>query len=245
MNKLKYLILPLMALLGITSVAFALHSPTHYSFFGEASYLEPAGNGSTRGVHLTSDSSPGFAGIDYGIESGTTFADISTLSTDYRFESDDSCAGGSPRFQVELASPDNSDTGNVFVYLGPPPSYTNCPSGVWLNTGDLLEGANPVDTSQLNGGTFYDPYAAALTKYGSYTVTGIQLVADASWAFVDGEQAFDVDNTLIDATLFTYERPVPTHKDECENDGWRELGRPDGSGFSDKEACRKFVKRGI
>src|SRR5687767_206795 len=113
MKKFKYVILPLIAFLGIASVAFALHSPQHYSLFGEASYVSP-GNASFRAVHLVSDAAPGFAGVKYGIESGTTFADISALSTDYRFESDDSCAGGAPRFQINVASPDNSDTGNIF-----------------------------------------------------------------------------------------------------------------------------------
>ena len=152
--------------------------------------------------------------------------------------------GGFPRFQIEVASPDNTDVGNIFVYMGPPPNYTNCPSGVWLNTTDLLEGANLVDTSQLDAGNFYDPYAAALTKYGSYTVTGITLVADASWAFGDGEQALDIDNTLINTTLFTYEIPVPTNKDQCKNEGWMTMGHSDGTQFKNQGDCVSFVASG-
>ena len=185
-SKYIFLSLALFSFLAVTSTAFALHSPEHYTLFGEATYTAP-GNASPRAVHLISDAAPGWAGVNYGIESGITFADIAALSTDYRFESDDSCGGGSPRFQVNVVSPDSADTGNIFVYIGPPPSYAGCPSSVWLGSGDLLEGANPVDTSQLDSGTFYDPYAAALVKYGAYTVTGIQLVADAGWAFGDGE----------------------------------------------------------
>ena len=71
------------------------------------------------------------------------------------------CGGGSPRFQVRRR-PTARIPARIFVYIGPPPDYTLCPPNVWLNTGDLLEGANPIDTSQLDGGTFYDPYATAL-----------------------------------------------------------------------------------
>jgi len=245
MQKLKYIFFPvaLVSLLTMASVAFALHSPGHYSFFGEASYVLP-GNASNRAVHLISDASPAYAGVNYGVESGMTFADVAALGTDYRFESDDSCGGGSPRFQINVTSPDNTDTGNIFVYIGPTPSYTSCPSSVWLSTGDLLEGVNPVDTSQLDAGTFYDPYATALVKYGDYTVTGIQLVADASWAFTDGEQALDADNTLINATLFTYEVPVPVTKDECKDGGWMTMGRPDGTLFKNQGDCVSFVENG-
>jgi len=245
MQKLKYIFLPvtLVSLLTMTSVAFALHSPEHYSFFGESSYVSP-GNASNRAVHLVSDSSPGYGGVTYEVESGMTFADLTALGTDYRFESDDSCAGGSPRFQVGVASPDNTDTGNIFVYIGPTPSYSGCVPLVWSSTGDLLEGANPIDTSQLNAGIFYDPYATALTKYGSYTVTGIKLVADAGWAFSDGEQALDADNTLINTTLFTYEVPVPAAKNECKNGGWMTMGRPDSTPFKNQGDCVSFVVNG-
>jgi len=242
MKKLAYII-PAVSLLAVATGAFAFHTPEHYSLFGEASYVSP-GNASNRAVHLVSDASPGYAGVDYGVESGITFAQLGALNTDYRFETDDSCAGGSPRFQIALASPDNTDTGNMFVYIGPPPNYTNCPAGAWLNTGDLLEGVNPVDTSQLDGGTFYDPYATALVKYGNYTVTGIQLVVDAGWAFADSEQAFDVDNTLVAATLFTYEIPVPSTKDQCKQGGWMDMARPDGTPFSNQGDCVSYVASG-
>lgn len=240
---MKYAMVPAVTFLATAAIALALHSPEHYSFIGEASYVSP-GNASNRAVHLISDAAPGFAGVNYGVESGLTFADLAALSTDYRFESDDSCGGGSPRFQVNVKSPDAADTGNIFVYIGPTPSYTGCPAGVWINTGDLLEGTNPLDTSQLDGGTFYDPYANALVKYGGYTVTGIQLVADGSWAFPDKEQALDVDNTLVDTTLFTYEVPVPTDKEQCKKGGWENLARPDGSPFKNQGDCVSFVASG-
>ena len=114
------------------------------------------------------------------LASGTTFADLQTLSTDYKFEADDSCGGGSPRFQVDVTN--GTDTGTIFVYIGPPPAYTLCPPNVWTNTGDLLEGVNPIDTSQLDLGTFYDPCTRPRCSSTAATVvTGVQVVADGGW----------------------------------------------------------------
>jgi hypothetical protein len=228
--------------LMITTTAYAVHSPQHYSLFGDASYVTP-GNASNRAVHLVSDEDPGFGGIDYGVEEGVTFADLQTLSTDYKFETDDSCAGGSPRFQINVEDPETGDTGNIFVYIGPPPGYTGCPPDVWLNTGDLLEGVNPIDTSQLDAGTFYDPYSAALLKYGDYLVTGIQLVADGGWASTDGEQAVDVDNTLINSTLFTYEPTAAEAKELCKQGGWMTLTDEDGNSFKNQGQCVSYFAK--
>ncbi|HYC79789.1 MAG TPA: hypothetical protein VEC17_02075 [Candidatus Binatia bacterium] len=229
--------------LAASPVAFAIHSPTDYSLFGEASYITP-GNASNRAVRLVSDSDPGFAGIDYGVESGLTFAELTTLSTDYRFEADDSCGGGSPRFQVNVVDPTTGDEGSIFVYIGPPPAYTGCPPAVWTNTGDLLEGVNPIDTSQLTGGMFYDPYGAAVLKYGDYEVTGIQLVADGGWFFLDGEQTVDIDNTLINTTLFTYEPSAQEGKELCKNGGWRLLVDDNGNGFKNQGDCVSYFASG-
>jgi hypothetical protein len=201
------------ALVGVTGVLGA----SGYSLFGEASIVSP-GNASPKAVKMTSDAAPGFGGVDYEIPAGTTFADFTTLATDYKFEADDSCGGGSPRFQINVEDPNSADTGNIFVYIGPPPNYTLCPPDVWTSTGDLLEGVNPIDTSQLDLGTFYDPYGTAVIKYGDYIVTGVQLVTDAGWAFGDGEQTVFADNTNIDGRIYTYDEPG--NKNECKNGGW-------------------------
>ena len=225
--------------LGAASVTFAL-SPNDYSLFGDAEYVSP-GNASNRAVELSSDTTGSFSGIDYGLgTTSMTVADISSLSTDYKFD-EGSCGGGSPRFQVEVAS-SSGNTGNIFVYIGPPPSYTGCPAGVWTTSGELI-GTGPVDTSQLDGGTFYDPYATALVKYGDYEVTGISLVADAGWAFSPDGQVVEVDNTTVDTTLYTYEIPVPTAKDECKNGGWQNLADDEGDAFRNQGQCVSFIER--
>jgi hypothetical protein len=235
----------LAAVMALSGIVAASHAE-NYSLFGDAQLVSPGNGGSEFAVQLRSDATPGFGGVDYGIPAGTTFADFQTLATDYWFEGDDSCGGGSPRFQINVEDPNSADDGNIFVYIGPPPAYTLCPSGVWLNTGDLLEGANPIDTSQLDLGTFYDPYAAAVAKYGDYVVTGVQLVVDGSWfpLFIDGEQTGRFDNTNIDGAIYTYERGHPHSRDDCKKGGWMELTRDDGTRFKNQGDCIQYFNTG-
>ncbi|MBV9159617.1 MAG: hypothetical protein JO019_03420, partial [Candidatus Kaiserbacteria bacterium] len=201
--------------IGLASVAFALSS-TDYSLFDSAHYISP-GNASARAVQLVSDNTQADGGIDFGLGSAAlTVADLTNLSTDYKFEAG-SCGGGSPRFQVNVQTPNGVK--NIFAYLGAAPNYTNCPQNVWTNSGNLVTPASLVDASQL-GGTFYEPWSAVVASYGSYPITGIQLVADAGWAFPSGQIA-DIDNTSINSTTYTYEIPTATSKDQCKNGGWQ------------------------
>ena len=227
------------ALALTVAIGAALAAPG-YTLFGEATVV-PGGNPGNA-VKMVSDAAPGYGGVDYAVPAGTTFADLQTLSTDYKFETDDSCGGGSPRFQVDVTN--GTDTGTIFVYIGPPPAYTLCPANVWLSTGDLLEGVNPIDTSQLDGGTFYDPYATALVKYGSYTVTGVQVVTDGGWFFADGEQTAFVDNTNIDGVIYTYDKSEPTTKDDCKDGGWMDLVNGDGDAFKNQGDCVSYTNNG-
>jgi hypothetical protein len=229
--------------LGMASMAAAFHSPQHYSLFGDASYVSP-GNASSRAVHLVSDTSPGYGGIDYGVEASTTFASLTTLATDYRLEADDMCVGGSPRFQINIVDPNTGIEKNIFAYFGTDSAGAPCIPGTWANTGDFLETGRLLDTSQLTGGTFYDPYTAALAKYGTWVVTGIQVVDDSAWAALDGEHAVDIDNTAINSTLFTYEVPTATMATQCKNGGWKNYADNQGHTFKNQGDCVSFVATG-
>jgi hypothetical protein len=222
---------------ALATFAFALHSPEHYSLFGDASYVSP-GNASARAIHIESDTAGGgFGGISYGVEPGTTFADLTTLSSDFRVEADDTCVGGSPRVQIGIDSTgDGVRDGSIFAYFGIDSAGAPCIPGTWQTTGDFLEVGRLLDTSQL-GGTFYDPYANALANYGSYGVTSISVVTDSSWASGDSEHAADIDNTLINSTLFTYEVPVATNKDQCKDGGWQNLADANGNPFKNQGQC--------
>jgi hypothetical protein len=209
-----------------------------YTLFGSAAYVTPGHNSNTA-VKLVSDgtvpSTPAapYSGIDFAVPSTLTFGGIQTLSTDYMFTAGN-CGGGSPRFQINVGGV------NAFVYIGPPPNNTGCPPNVWLNTGNLATSVSFIDTSQLPGGTFYDTFSAADVKYGTMAVTGIQLVADAGWAFPTG-QTVEIDNTQINNTTYTYEPPV---KDDCMNGGWQNFTSAPGPFKSQGQCVSHFASDG-
>jgi hypothetical protein len=113
---------------------------TGYSLFGDATYVSP-GHNSNRAVQLVSNATTGvYSGIDFAVPANLTINELNTLSTDYEFTAA-SCAIGSPRLGITLASNPNAA---IFVYIGPPPNYTGCPLNVWANTGNLLTSASLV-----------------------------------------------------------------------------------------------------
>jgi len=145
----------------------------------------------------------------------TTFASIATLSAEFNV-TDDDCSGGSPRFQIQVQTA--SGAKNVFVYLGPAPSFTGCSPNVWIASGNLIDPNSTegrFDTSQVQAGTQVSTYTQAKALVGSLQVTGIALVVDSGWAFADKEQTVMVRNVKVnDSTLFVpgATNPKPGHK---------------------------------
>jgi len=203
-----------------------------YSLFGSASYFTP-GNASNRDVDLIADGTANpavYSGVDFTIPSGLTIANLNTLSTDYNFVAS-SCGVGSPRFGISLSGNPNA---TIFVYIGPPPNYTNCATTTWTNTGNLLTPASLVDTSQYTGvGTFYDSWAHAQTLFAGQTVTDIFVVSDYGPA---GSQEVQVDNTNVNGTVFNYE---PGKFTDCKNGGWQTFAFAPGP-FSNHGACVSY-----
>ncbi len=213
---------------GATAVA-----TSGYTLFGDATPIHP-GNASDTAIQLRSVGT-GYGGIDFDLTAGMTLNQLLNLSTDHMYTAG-SCGGGSPRFQI------NVDGHNIFVYIGPPPNWTGCVANTWLNTGDLLESALFVDTSQLPGGTFYDTWGSALVKYGAHAVTGIQLVADGAWA-VGGNQTVQVDNVMINATTYTFEEVVASDKERCKKGGWQDFESGPGP-FKNQGDCVSYFATG-
>lgn len=139
-----------------------------------------------------------FSGIAFTLPSGTTFADLKTLSTEFNPIAG-GCGGGSPRFSITLSSGKS-----VFVYLGPSPNFTGCALNTWESSGNLI-GNNDVgryDTSQVLAGTQSNTYAGALALVGTQTVTQIDLVVDAGWFFNPKTQTVLVRNVDINGQTF-------------------------------------------
>jgi hypothetical protein len=202
-----------------------------YALFGDAMLVSP-GNNSPTAAQTRSDAAipPGYGGVDFNIPAGLTVANLNTLATDYMF-TQGSCGGGAPRFQVNVTTP--SGTGSIFIYLGPPPNYTGCPQNVWLNSGNLVSPSSLVDASQI-GGTFYESWAAVQAAYGSYPITGIQVVTDAS--FFAGTQTAQFDNVMINTDTFTFES-----SDACKNGGWQQFTSAPGP-FKNQGQCVSYFE---
>jgi hypothetical protein len=217
------------ALLITTTSAFAA---TPFTLFGGATSLT---NGATLVSDLSNTSTTDdFSGIGLTIPSNMTFADITGLSTTYNV-GDDDCMGGSPRFQIHLAT--STGTKTVHVYLGPTPNFTGCATGD-LTTGNLIGSTDArFDLTQL-GGPFYGTYTDALAYAAGLTVQGVQLVADAGWAFTDMEQSIDVTNPVI-----TFATTSATSKEQCKVNGWMSFSSPT---FKNQGECVSyFAKRGM
>lgn len=183
-----------------------------------------AADGTLTLVSNTSDTSTtnDASGASFTSTGVTTFSTLTTLSTEFNV-TDDDCAGGSPRFQVKVQTP--SGEKNVFVYLGPAPSFSGCSANAWIASGNLVGSTDGrFDTSQIQAGTQVSTYAQALALVGSYQVTGISLVIDSGWAFADKEQTVDVRNVKINGSTF-YEPSGP---------------KPPTSGLNPAQACEKL-----
>lgn len=163
------------------------------------------------GVHLFYSTTQPYSGIDFEVEPGTTVDEITSLEATLAVL-EGNCGGGSPRYVIETA------TGNIVVYVGDAPSFTNCTDG---STGNLIDDEDlRVDTSQV-GGTFYDTWANALTLAGTDEVTGVSLVVDG---FSGVSQEFLVTSANVAGVAYNFVEPeMPeeaTTKEECKNGGW-------------------------
>jgi hypothetical protein len=222
-----FVVLSLALLQGTTAIA-----ASGYTLFGDAEIVSDGHPGNA--AQLRSDATPGFGGVNFDTPEGMTVSDLTNLSTDYNF-TEASCGGGAPRFQINVTTPTGAR--NIHVYIGPPPNYTLCPPDSWQNTGNLVTPISLVDASQL-GGAFYHPWAAVVIAYGSYPVTGIQLVTDGSWFFGGATQTVLVDNVQINDDTYTFD-----DKDSCKNGGWRDYSASPGP-FKNQGECVSFFARG-
>lgn len=175
-------------------------SAASYSLFDDAAVV--TGGNPVNAVQVTSDTSPGWGGINFSVPAGLTFNNLTHLMTDYKITSGN-CGGGSPRFQI------NINGKNVFVYLGTPPNFTGCTVDTWLSTEEFINSTDTVfDLTQL-GGPYYGTYTEAKALYGNEAITGIQLVVDSGWMF-GGNQVVLFDNVKINDDVYTFDPPPVT-----------------------------------
>ena len=201
---------------GRTSVLAAIAAALVLAPAAVAATATPFGGATVSGGILTLVSNTGdagatndFSGATFADTGVTTFASITTLSTEFDV-TDDDCKAGSPRFQVRVQTPSSAEK-NVFVYLGPTPSFTGCSQNVWIASGNLIGSTDGrFDTSQVQAGSQVSTYAQALALVGAYPVTQISLVVDSGWAFDDKEQTVRIRNVKVNgSTFFTPDATPP------------------------------------
>ena len=179
-----------------------------FSLFGAATLVKTGAPPNPWAVQLISNTGNGTSADDFGgiafqdSSDSLTFAGLYGLSADYQVVTGD-CGGGAPRFSIGIdTNDDGAVDGNVFVYIGPEPSFSGCAAllSEWQSTGNLIgipAADKRYDLTQV-GGTFYDTYDNALTLVGSKKVLYVALVVDAGWAFPLGYvQTFNVDKFAV------------------------------------------------
>ena len=180
------------AVVGL-GVSVAADHHVGFSLFGQAQEVTGGTEPGEEAVDLTSSYGGTYSGVKFVPDNGHPFtlADLTTLSTDYNVGATD-CGGGSPRFQIDLAT-----NQNIFVYIGPVPNFTGCSFG-WQKSGNVVNALDARwDTTQL-GGAFYDTHADALVLAGGTAITEIDLVVDAGWFFANKRgQDVTVDNFTV------------------------------------------------
>jgi hypothetical protein len=143
------------------------------------------------------DTDNDFAFLRFVPDAPLTFADLNELVADYTFTTGD-CHGGSLRWQVRLDvgnDGDASNDGNIFVYFGASPNFTDC-TGAESDSGKNLIGSSDArfDLTQV-GGPFYGTYADALALQGNTTVLRGSLVVDGGWG---GDQVVSLTGASFD-----------------------------------------------
>ena len=126
---------------------------------------------------------------------------ITNLSTDYYVQAGN-CGGGSPRFQLGVdTNNDGNVDGNIFVYLGDPPSF-NCPQSFqrWKSTGNLMTGSGcALRQLAARGRRLRQDGGADARHLRLQAGARVDLVVDGGWA-VGGNQDVLVDDAMYNAT---------------------------------------------
>lgn len=183
-------------------VATAAQAASPWGLYGTASSVKTGTGANPWAIQISSATTAGdFSTLTYGgaffvpPSGGLLFSQLYQISADYDLLTG-SFGGGAPRFSVGIdVNGDGVADGNVFIYLGTPPSFNDSPVG-WQNTGNLLAATDSrFDTSQV-GGTFYDTYSDALTLVGSLNVVYVSLDVDGGW-LAPYDQVLDVDNVTV------------------------------------------------
>ncbi len=132
-------------------------------------------------------------------DAALTVSDLTNLTAVYDVVDGD-CGGGALRWSIDTTA------GNVFVYYGAVPAFTDC-SGAEGQSGVnvlSLDDAR-VDSSQVYPGTQVNTWDAFVAANPDLVVEEISLVADGAWSQPDQVQAFAIESATVNDNTFTGE----------------------------------------
>lgn len=143
------------------------------------------------------DTTNDFSVLAFDPMEGLTVADLTNLTAIYEVAEGD-CGGGSLRWEIDTTA------GNVFVYYGALPNFTDCSgeegqSGVNLLS---LDDAR-VDSSQVYAGTQYNTWDAFVAANPTLVVEDVRLVSDGGWSQPDGIQSFTIESATVNDNTYT------------------------------------------
>jgi hypothetical protein len=169
-----------------------------YTLVENAALVQPDNRSPTAAQTNSSGDPFTWGAVELAIPARLRLRQLTHMSTDYKLVNG-SCWGGSPRFEAWVTN--GSGNWKLHFYIGPPPSYTGCPTGVYANSGNLAAPTSSVDATQV-GGSQSDTYQDVQATYGDYTVTHVYIDLDGGWF---RNQTVDFDNTRVNKQLVTYE----------------------------------------
>lgn len=126
-----------------------------------------------------------------------TVSELTNLTAVYEVV-EGNCGGGALRWSIDTAA------GNVFVYYGAAPSFTDC-SGAEGQSGInvlSLDDAR-VDSSQVYPGTQSNTWDAFVAANPELVVESVILVADGAWSQPDQVQSFAIESATVNDNTFT------------------------------------------
>jgi hypothetical protein len=116
-------------------------------------------------------------------------------------------------------------------------------SATLLLDGQLLVAGGADSSGILATAELYNPTSGTFSATGSLITARLNLLATL---LLNGQVlvAGGYGNSGPLASAELYNIGIPTNKDECKNDGWMTLARPDGSLFKNQGDCIQFVNTG-
>jgi hypothetical protein len=162
-----------------------------------------AGNAAlSGGAALLTSVENGYGLVSATFRSGTTFSQLASLETDYNLTKG-TCAGGSPRYQVDLSDGNPADAVSLYLYFGTPP-FGGCPAGP-NHEGEVIGGSSA--QWFVFGGGFNSnvpmTYSQVKAAFGSYDLNDVQIAVDGGWAQTGGDtQQVSITNWELNGKYF-------------------------------------------